>query len=512
MDSTSLFVYQPIYQQRRKPEDNDLIDIVKNLPYYYDKNNEKYVLLKKKENFAIEKITSKEFASYIQKVVKQMFPSFATRNQISSLIQYLDLFIEENGKLIKFYNRLAMHDSKIYIELHNKEKINVEIDEQDWRLVTKVEVYFTKHSHLAELPIPTRNGNLSSYLLALGVHDELDKILLTSWLICCLFVDKSRPHLWIIGEHGTGKTSLANGLRDLVDPCDNPLFLNKKVTDLAQIIDHNAIPIFDNISVINKEISDFFCSTYTGTNFIKKKIYTDDEDFTFNIKKPLIITSICTGKVAQDLMSRTFFFPRAKLKVTKPDFILKEELDRLRPGALGALLTAVSGTMRILPTISSTCQVRTADFEVIGLAAAEALGYGKDKFIQVLERNEKYKRALFAKMIPSIEALSGFMKNQQMWTGTLSELLAALLGVADDPKLLPKSANYLSRDLKQADQALSENGYIIQQLPNTSNGRPYMIINTNYKVPVESINYETGEVSTEVYNQALIYQPEIVKK
>ena len=53
--------------------------------------------------------------------------------------------------------------------------------------------------------------------------------------------------------------------------------------DLVQTLAHNHLSFFDNLSNISEKMSDILAQVCTGTGIITRELYSDDNDFIFNL-------------------------------------------------------------------------------------------------------------------------------------------------------------------------------------------------------------------------------------
>jgi len=478
-------------QNNSKPNkhtDQDLINIAMTYSYYYDKNNIIYSAIQVNNKLKIVPIESMDFKSDFASKVYALHNYLVPPAKIKSVNTIIYQHAKYSGKLIKHYNRFAKIKDSIYINLHNDNETIIHVDKYGWKASNSSDIFFKPYPHQEPLPFPKNGKGLKGYLETLGVTDHLDQCLLSCWAVASFFTDISRAHLWLIGESGGGKTSIALGIRNLIDPVGKPSHLNKKIDNLAQILDHNAIPIIDNFSEFNDEISNLFCGAYTGTNFTKKAIYTDDGDFTFSIKKPIIFTTLTLNNVLPDLIDRTFFIVRDKIYNNSTDTTLLEKAQKLASEAFGELLDAVSYVLRNA-NYNMTNLSRTGDFEIVCTCAAEALGYEPGIIKAIINRNYEYRKDLTSKLQyidkesqdETIVRIVQFIINQVL-TGTvyattmkslyedLSSVIVNFSNQMSNPAVLGKKINRIKEHLNQ-------NGIeVIFPTYNSSKGRIYKFV------------------------------------
>ena len=119
--------------------------------------------------------------------------------------------------------------------------------------------------------------------------------------------------------------------------------------------------------------------------------------------------------------------------------------------------------------------IRLADFQRIGIAAAQALGFSREQFEKALANNLNSKGILKLQSFPVASLIIKFMENNEYWEGTMFELKTELIDIAEDPDLVNSNPSILSRNLKDCKDILEQAN--IQVIPgsNGSNGRKYII-------------------------------------
>lgn len=89
--------------------------------------------------------------------------------------------------------------------------------------------------------------------------------------------DVPRPILTLHGAQGAGKTAAAKVLRALLDPSAvDAMAFPRDAQELAQVLDHHAIPAFDNLRSIDHASADMLCRAVTGGGISKRELYSDD--------------------------------------------------------------------------------------------------------------------------------------------------------------------------------------------------------------------------------------------
>ena len=341
----------------------------------------------------------------------------------------------------KLHTRIGSANGKIYLDLCNEERQAVEIDADGWRVVDEPSLWFLRGSMKA-LPAPHSGGSLMDLREFVNTSDE-DFVLLAGWLLASLAPDIAYPILAISSEQGSGKTTLTNLLKSLIDPDGTGGIAPFKDADaLCAAASSRHVVAIDNLSRISGEDSDHLCRVATGMGIVRRKLYTDGETYESYIRKPLILNGIAFAPDRADLLDRCF--PISLLPLTtgrRRDRELQAAFEKARPGILGALLTAVSAALRERD-YDPTPAVRMIDAAAFVMRAEKggALPWAPGTFERVLMAKEREKQ---------VEAVTGNpigrilleLAGERAWEGYVKTLFDQVKSRADDEErmTLPKS-------------------------------------------------------------------------
>ena len=114
-----------------------------------------------------------------------------------------------------------------------------------------------------------------------NLYNDEDNKLLAKVYIVSLFLLANLPKPIMIphGTHGSGKSTFQEFVKRIVDPCAalTTAFPNK-LEELVQELSHSYVVFFDNVSEVSQVTSDQLCRAVTGSGFVKRGLYTNDED------------------------------------------------------------------------------------------------------------------------------------------------------------------------------------------------------------------------------------------
>jgi len=269
--------------------------------------------------------------------------------------------------------------------------------------------------------------------------------------------------LAIVGEQGSAKTWLAKILRSIIDPNELPSKRPPKSTDDLMIAASNSMIVsLDNLSRIKDWLSDDLCNLATGGGLSKRELYSDADETILHICRPIILNGIEDIVTRQDLLDRAIvaILSRISDDERRPEGELLKEFDQMHPKLLGALLDLAVIGMRNKDQIKLDSLPRMADF---ARWVAAALGDEGQEFLEAYKENRDCAVKDALEGDPTFVSLKNFLdlKNGK-WTGTATELLAALNAEKKTSAGLPRAPNALSGTLRRLAPALRKIGIDIE--------------------------------------------------
>jgi len=300
--------------------------------------------------------------------------------------------------------------------------------------------------------------------------------------------------LWISGPHGSAKTTMAEFILGLVDP-DQDQLKNppEDVKDLASVLKSYHATILDNVTKIEKWLSDALCQVSTGGALTKRALYTDFDLTTARFNSRIIITSLGTPRIEADLNERTLFiYPDpVEEKARKSKVSIDLQYKDLKPWMFGGVLRTVTEVLKILPDLYQEAEgwphkPRMLDFAIIGEACIRVWGFPEGAFLQAYNLSLDSESTDLISEIPIVAALKAFMANhsdEPEWTGLVSKLLEELTQqekgfkeYGDLPEWWPKSSKGFGRMLSKYSADLLREGYKIKGKRHTRKGEEITII------------------------------------
>ena len=187
-----------------------------------------------------------------------------------------------DGVVHPVYIRHARHDSKIYLDRGTEDGSAWEIDRHGPRIVPRPPVRFLRPAGMLPLPeavlVDPKEGLRRLKELTL-FRTERDPVLGVGFMLDALGGVGPFSVLLIIGEGGAAKSTWAKIIVALVDPRLLPL-LNAPASkrDLYINASTRALVAYNNLSYLDKSISDGLCTATEGGAESRRALFTDDDE------------------------------------------------------------------------------------------------------------------------------------------------------------------------------------------------------------------------------------------
>jgi hypothetical protein len=383
------------------------------------------------------------------------------------------------------HNRFAHRADELWVDLGTDTGEVVVITGDGWARVCPMAPVFRRFSHQKTLPLPDRSGSFHDMVNYLPMTRFDDQALVLVW-ICSLFLEHiQRPPLLLYGPQGSGKSTCSEIIRQIVDPsCTPTLSLPQNRAELIQILDHHALPVFDNIERLPRWASPEICRAVTGGGFSKRTLYSDDSDSIFRFRRPIILNGINLPANAPDLLDRSVIVKLDRLSDEERGAAggrseLTAQFRAARPRLFGGILNVLSDAMRIRPSVKLEKLHRMDEFTLWGCAIAKALGVGQQTFLDSYHANISRHHEELVAQDPVCLAAIQFMSSRLSWQGAPSKLYSELATIAkaegyDKEASWPKAPNALTRRMNELRESLAAVGVAVSQ-PRTKSQRSVIL-------------------------------------
>jgi hypothetical protein len=366
------------------------------------------------------------------------------------------------AEVLDTHIRSARAAGTVYLDLGRDDGAVVKISAGGWEIVTESPVVWHRTSHTGPLPDPERGGSLGD-LWQLARAPEEVRPLAAAWIVCAL-LGLVTPILDINGEHGSGKTSAAVVIGNVVDTV-KPGGPPGNSTDLVVAAARRMIVLIDNLEDLPPWLTATLCRLVTGEELSRRALYTDSDEVVLSLRRPVITTSIDVGAVPADYADRLVRLP---FPVLSEDTSLSEEewaaaWARARPQAMGALLDLAVRVLAELPGIRLERTPRMGDYARVLAAADQVLG--TDGLATYRAQRGKAE-ADSVESDPATSALLVFLgetwpaKGPASWEGSMSDLLDDITP-KDKPQDWPKTPRALQAKLAKFAKPLRRVGVAV---------------------------------------------------
>lgn len=336
---------------------------------------------------------------------------------------------------------------------------------------------FYRYSHQTKQAEPIDEGNPWKLFQYLNVAKH-DQLLVLVYIIACFIPNIPIPIFHPHGQQGSGKTTLCKIIKSLCDPSlVDAIITPKSREELIQVIAHHHVCIFDNMSKIPGWMSDILSQACTGAAFSKRRLFTNDDDVIYQVKRCIGLNGISLLIHNSDLMDRSILLHLDRIDPSErvDEAYFWTNFDKDKPEILGGILDALSKAIEIYPVISLEKLPRMADFAKWGCAITEALGINQREFLEAYQTNIKKQNEEIILNNTLAQAVISLMSDTQSWEGLMKDAWETLNDIADPNKhdrTFPKSERSLKRALDKIKTNLMDIGINFVQGNRTKDGIP----------------------------------------
>jgi hypothetical protein len=386
----------------------------------------------------------------------------------------LAAFAHRDGRVRELHTRSAFHEGAVYYRL-DKGRV-VRIGRDGWAKDEVPPVVFRTIPNLKPLPDPEPGGSLDEIERLVNLKTDRDKRLLKAYAATVALPHVARPILQTTGVMGSGKTTAGRVVKRLFDPTA-PETVRIDPRDFLQKASHSYIVMLDNQNSLPEWAVDTLCRLVTGEGDSKRSLYTDDEDFIYEMRRAILLNGINPPTDRGDAQDRTLPVELERIpdRERRSEEDLWEAFEAGHSRILGAAFDALAGAIRARETLKLPRRPRLADWGEYAAAVYETLGWGAERFLEDWDRVVSVQNQGTLDGSPVAQAVLAFMEHRNEYTGLASDVHAQLEEQAEKLKIdvkrdkaWPKSPSWLWRKLKEVLPLLSAMGI---EASNNGNGK-----------------------------------------
>ncbi|MBA3351416.1 MAG: hypothetical protein H0U23_03155 [Blastocatellia bacterium] len=353
-----------------------LVQFAEEFAFFHDPQSRAFVCLDLNGHSEIWPVNSLQFRNLLAKEFYHRTRKAINRNALADAVTTLQGRALFDCPEKPVFLRVAPHDEGILVDLCDPQWRVVEITCDGWRILEKSPVGFIRTGSMRSLPEPTPGGSINPLWDILNVTPGQRPLVAGALLN---YFHPAGPFFVtnLVGEQGTAKSCAARILRMLIDPNETPLRSPPRTEqDLLVQAASNRCVALDNLSTLPPWLSDSLCRLATGGGHSARSLYTDAEEFTLSVKRPVILNGIEDVAARPDLAERAL---QIELETIPEDRRMTEKelwrkFEAARPQIFSAILDAIVCALRELPKVKLDSLPRMADAALWATAGETAFG------------------------------------------------------------------------------------------------------------------------------------------
>jgi hypothetical protein len=280
-------------------------------------------------------------------------------------------------------------DGNYWMDLGTDDGLAIRYNAEGWEIVQRmpsnVGFAFRRSNSIKPLPKPvkmdvaTAADVLDKHLHRFINVSDAQWPMVVAYMINHMIPGYKRPILLLTSEAESGKTTATTAVKFAVEGhMDRGGEIPSKPDDVAVTVAASRMTVYNNVSNIDKNMSDFLCQVQGGSRYEKRKLRTDNDVVELQLVSSIIMNGITTGELRGDLKSRVVRLTLNPLTGNAmTDHDVEAALKAMHPEIFGALLTLAVECIKRIPTVGHPGKgFRMLEFTQILMALSEALNLG----------------------------------------------------------------------------------------------------------------------------------------
>ena len=427
--------------------------------------------------------------SVLRKVFFERFKIFLNTAQLQTLIEFLEIHPLTDDTVYESACRIYNGKDCLAYELNKDTEECIVITPEEISISNVPNVYF-KHAadfeNQVEPSWDVEPKDIFSYIHHhFNLKNEKQEKLLVLYLVTAFFgLQISHSLLILTGEKGSSKSTTMRKLEKLIDPKRSDLCGIPKGTDGLELrLANTYFVCLDNLSSINRNISDTIARAVTGGSVTKRALYHNTKEVVLNIKAMIAINGVSVVARESDLLDRSLILElnRISAKKIKSEQELWEEFEQDRPKILGCIFRILSEALYDDKPITVKEKIRLADFHIACIKVGRVLGMTDEEVSELLWENQRKinRHSIDEDMVAC--CVIELMKNKKSYINSMTGLLGDLNEIATQNSIigsvLPKTPNHLSNRLSKIRSNLQAEYNITYNIANVGSFKQITIKN-----------------------------------
>lgn len=427
--------------------------------------------------------------SVLRKVFFERFKIFLNTAQLQTLIEFLEIYPLTDDTVYESACRIYNGKDCLAYELNKDTEECIVITPEEISISNIPNVYF-KHAadfeNQVEPSWDVEPKDIFSYIHHhFNLKNEKQEKLLVLYLVTAFFgLQISHSLLILTGEKGSSKSTTMRKLEKLIDPKRSDLCGIPKGTDGLELrLANTYFVCLDNLSSINRNISDTIARAVTGGSVTKRALYHNTKEVVLNIKAMIAINGVSVVARESDLLDRSLILElnRISAKKIKSEQELWEEFEQDRPKILGCIFRILSEALYDDKPITVKEKIRLADFHIACIKVGRVLGMTDEEVSELLWENQRKinRHSIDEDMVAC--CVIELMKNKKSYINSMTGLLGDLNEIATQNSIigsvLPKTPNHLSNRLSKIRSNLQAEYNITYNIANVGSFKQITIKN-----------------------------------
>ena len=443
-------------------------DIVENCLFLIDAEDESTVLAEYTNSAGkpcCENIRSQQFKTYLRQEYRRRTEEIDAPSFKMELQAKLDEAFEDPNFRVKFYHRVAgsIRRGVVYYAIGDGTRRAIKVKSEKWAALNSVKVRFIQSAASNAQVTPARGERNLLDLLRPYYNLVPDTFLLfVVWLVHAFSRDSDHFVCIVSGPKGTGKSTMTDITRSLIDPSKiNKNLTPKSLDDLVVNLSKNYVISIDNSKPLTREMSDVMCAAVTGAAASKRKLYTDTDEVIMKLHNVVILNGIDIIPKQSDLVDRALLFETTKIETAerKPESELIEDFNKQKRRIMGAIFDTLATAIQKYPEVKPGKLHRMADAHREMIAIALALGIEQAEFERILDDNIEAIQKAYAGSNEFVDFLVDYVLLNGKQEGPASKVYERIYRhITGNKRFMPGSASAFSRRLTNEKDALNNSG------------------------------------------------------